>query len=83
MPKRSSKRPKREDEVQAAVRIMETIADRSERRDIPPDVSAAAAALGRRGGLKGGPARAAKLSPKKRSEIAKAAARARWKRSRE
>lgn len=38
----------------------------------------AAVSLGRRGGLKGGPARAKKLSAKKRSEIAKKAARARW-----
>lgn len=37
-----------------------------------------AVALGRRGGLKGGPARAAKLSAKERSESAKKAARARW-----
>jgi hypothetical protein len=41
-------------------------------------VSLAAAALGRRGGLKGGPARAAKLEPWERSEIARKAARARW-----
>lgn len=34
--------------------------------------------LGRRGGLKGGRARAAKLSPKRRRQIAKRAARARW-----
>lgn len=34
---------------------------------------------GRRGGLKGGPARAAKLSSKRRTEIAKTAAEARWK----
>lgn len=33
----------------------------------------AAVALGRLGGLKGGPARAAKLSPKKRQEIARRA----------
>lgn len=39
----------------------------------------AAVALGRLGGLKGGKARAAKLSTKKRSEIAKKAAKARWK----
>jgi hypothetical protein len=39
-----------------------------------------AAALGRLGGLKGGPARAAALSPKRRREIARAAADARWKR---
>jgi len=38
----------------------------------------AAALLGEEGGLKGGPARARKLSAKKRSEIAKKAAAARW-----
>lgn len=38
----------------------------------------AAVALGRLGGLKGGKARAEALSPKKRSEIAKKAAKARW-----
>jgi len=32
----------------------------------------------RKGGLKGGKARAAKLSPEERSEIAKKAAKARW-----
>lgn len=35
--------------------------------------------LGHRGSLKGGKARAEKLSPKRRSEIAKKAAQARWK----
>jgi hypothetical protein len=84
MQKRSSKkRPKREDEAQAAVRIMETIAEKTEREPIPASVSAAAAALGRRGGLKGGPARAAILSDARRSEIAKKAAAARWKKKRE
>ena len=39
----------------------------------------AAVALGRLGGLKGGKARAESLSAKKRSEIAKKAAVARWK----
>jgi hypothetical protein len=38
----------------------------------------AAVALGRLGGLKGGAARAAALTPKKRSQIAAKAARARW-----
>jgi hypothetical protein len=38
----------------------------------------AAVELGRMGGLKGGKARAAKLSPEERSEIARRAARARW-----
>ena len=41
-------------------------------------IKTAAAALGRLGGLKGGPARAKKLSPKKRRQIAKKAANARW-----
>jgi hypothetical protein len=39
----------------------------------------AAVALGRLGGLKGGKARASKLSPRKRREIAKKAANSRWK----
>jgi hypothetical protein len=38
----------------------------------------AAVELGRRGGLKGGPARAAKLSSEQRSESARKAAAARW-----
>lgn len=38
----------------------------------------AAVALGRRGGLKGGKARAAKMTKKERSEAARKAARARW-----
>ncbi len=38
----------------------------------------AAVALGRLGGLKGGKARAAKLSPERRSEIARNAIKARW-----
>jgi hypothetical protein len=38
----------------------------------------AARELGRRGGLKGGAARAAKLSPAERSEIARKAAQQRW-----
>ncbi|OHA20239.1 MAG: hypothetical protein A2849_02880 [Candidatus Taylorbacteria bacterium RIFCSPHIGHO2_01_FULL_51_15] len=38
----------------------------------------AAVALGRLGGLKGGPARAKKLSKKRLSEIARQAVNARW-----
>ena len=38
----------------------------------------AAVSLGRRGGLKGGKARAAVLSPERRSEIASNAAKVRW-----
>lgn len=38
----------------------------------------AAVALGRKGGKKGGPARAAKLTPQERSESARKAVQARW-----
>lgn len=43
----------------------------------------AAVVLGRKGGLKGGKARAASLSPEKRSNIASQAAKARWKKAKE
>jgi hypothetical protein len=43
----------------------------------------AAVALGRKGGKKGGPARAAKLTPKQRSESARKAVQARWAEARE
>jgi len=43
-----------------------------------PDKDPAAVALGRKGGLKGGPARASKLTAERRSEIARQAAAARW-----
>ena len=48
----------------------------------PGDKSRLAASLGRLGGLKGGPARAKKLTAAERSDIAKKAARARWKKPR-
>lgn len=44
----------------------------------PKKKNPAAVALGRKGGKKGGLARAAKLSPEERSEIARKAVRARW-----
>jgi hypothetical protein len=51
-----------------------------EAQDVPPSVSAEASVLGRLGGIKGGHARAARLSPSERSDIARAAAVARWSR---
>ena len=45
-----------------------------------PEKNPHAAALGRLGGIKGGPARALKLSAERRSEIARKAAEARWQR---
>jgi hypothetical protein len=47
-------------------------------RDVVGGKDAAAVTLGRKGGLKGGNARAEKLTPEQRSEIAKKAAAARW-----
>jgi hypothetical protein len=46
-----------------------------------PGKDPSAVALGRKGGLKGGKARAAKLTPERRSEIARKAATARWDRT--
>jgi hypothetical protein len=42
------------------------------------ELRALARELGRRGGLKGGKARAEKLTPEERKEIARKAAKARW-----
>ena len=78
MPERSSKPKKRpRDANQLAHRIVqEATGEAAPAEDDGKDP--AAVSLGRRGGLKGGPARAEKLSKKRRSEIAKKAARARW-----
>jgi len=85
MPKGSSKKAKRkrEDEAQAAVRVMSTIIERTENAEAPVEITAemraAAAAFGRIGGKIGGVRRAATLSKARRSEIAQQAAAARWK----
>jgi hypothetical protein len=72
MPKRSSIK----DEAQLAKSIVDELtADEPEPQ---PEKNPAAVALGRLGGLKGGQARAEKLSAKRRSEIAKEAAAKRW-----
>jgi hypothetical protein len=77
MPDRSKTRPK--DPNQLAHQIMLESTGQAPKTN-PEDVhkNPAAVALGRLGGLKGGAARAAKLSPKKRSQIAAKAAKARW-----
>ena len=80
MPRRSSKE---HDFVTIARSVVEkSIGEKltGEPLDKEPEKNPHAVALGRLGGQKGGKARAAKLSPRKRSEIAKRAARARWKR---
>ena len=48
-----------------------------------PDKDPAAVALGRKGGLKGGAARSASMTPERRVEIAKKAAARRWKKAKE
>lgn len=78
MPDRSKTRPR--DPNQLAHRIfLESIgeAEKTEPPEVKPK-NPAAVALGRLGGLKGGAARAAALSPKKRSQIAAKAAKSRW-----
>lgn len=47
--------------------------------EILPEKDPIAVELGRRGGLKGGKARSDALTPEQRSEIARRAAKARWK----
>lgn len=79
MPDRSKKRPR--DPNQLAYQIMlESTGQASKFEPASADAhkNPAAVALGRLGGLKGGAARAAALTPKKRSQIAAKAARARW-----
>lgn len=76
MPKRSSK-PQDLNKLAAAIvgeATGEVPIDSAEEREKDP----AAVELGRRGGLKGGKARAAALSAAERSEIARKAALARW-----
>jgi len=75
MPDRSRKRPR--DLNSLAASIVNDATDLSE-PEPDPGKDPAAVALGRRGGLKGGRARAAKLTPEQRSDIAKKAAAARW-----
>jgi len=78
MPDRSKKRPR--DPNQLAYQIMLESTGQAPKYEPPaePAKNPAAVALGRLGGLKGGHARAAKLSHRKRSQIAAKAAKARW-----
>ena len=54
------------------------VEDRAPTRPADPHKDQAAVALGRKGGLKGGRARADKMSAGQRTEIARKAAKARW-----
>lgn len=74
MPKRSSKRQPQDINLLAADIVEQATAEGK---------NPAAVALGRLGGLKGGASRAGKLSKKRRQEIARMAAEARWSRRRQ
>jgi hypothetical protein len=76
MPDRSRKRPADLNRLAASIVEDATSEDKDEPADDGKDP--AAVALGRKGGLKGGKARAAKLTPEQRSEIARKAAAKRW-----
>jgi hypothetical protein len=71
------KKPKRPRDISQLAKIMVDIAS----GEIMPETTnkdAAAVSLGRKGGLKGGVARWANLTPEQRSEAAMLAAQARW-----
>ncbi len=80
MPDRSRKRSRDINEI--ARQIVDEATDEN-----PPVVmsteakNSAAVELGRLGGLKGGKARAAKMTPEERTEAARKAAKARWAKS--
>ena len=77
MPERSRKRrPADLNSLAASIVADSTDEDKDEPADDGKDP--AAVALGRKGGLKGGRARADKLTPEQRSAIARRAAAARW-----
>jgi hypothetical protein len=82
MPKRSSNKPRLPDPNRLAVNIVQAVTGKPP-REVLAEPSAdsknpAAVALGKLGGKKGGPARAAKLSKRRLSQIAKMAAQTRW-----
>lgn len=75
MPKRS----RNPDANEIAFRVVqESTAPHDEARPRKKRKNPAAVALGRKGGLKGGKARAAKLTPEQRKQSARKAAVARW-----
>jgi hypothetical protein len=78
MPDRSRKKRPRDINALAAAIVAEATDEDRELEDPYEGKDPAAVELGRRGGLKGGRARADKLTPEQRSEIARKAARTRW-----
>jgi hypothetical protein len=77
MPERSSKHPKRPRDINELAATLVQVATEGE-PEVEDTRNPAAVELGRLGGLKGGKARAEKLTAEERSAIAKKAAAARW-----
>jgi hypothetical protein len=78
MPKRSSKPLPDFNQIAAQIVQAATEPSKPTAKEKPRKKNPAAVALGRLGGLRGGKARAQKLSAKKRSDIARNAAKVRW-----
>jgi len=78
MPDRSRKRPRDVNEL--GKRLVEEATGEEPKYDPDAGKDPAAVALGRKGGLKGGRARAEKMTAEERREAARKAAQARWSR---
>jgi hypothetical protein len=76
MPDRSRKRPR--DPNQLGKLIVDLATGEAEEPDPDAGKNPAAVELGRKGGLRGGKARAAAMTSNERSEAARHAAKARW-----
>ena len=81
MAAQSSKRRKKNEPVDTNELAFDIVQDLTseEPREAQREKNPTAVKRGRLGGLKGGKARAAKLTKKKRSQVARKAAQARWK----
>lgn len=75
--------PKRPRDTNQLAHLIAAIAtgEAEDTSKVSTDKDPAAVSLGRKGGLKGGKARAESMTPERRAEIAKAAAAKRWKKS--
>jgi hypothetical protein len=78
MPDQSSKNPPPPCDLNLLAPKVVEIATEGDPTPRPYEKNPHAVALGRLGGAKGGKARAEKLTPEQRKEIAKKAAKARW-----
>jgi len=78
---RRSSKPLPKDPNQLAYKIVQLSTEEPEPQEERSEISKYLSEIGKRGGLKGGPARAKKLSVKQRKEIARKAALSRWKKN--